>query len=189
MELQPGAAQPFLALPSAYTLSPIPQDICHHSSYSSLTLALPPPNLYCSHSQYIPPYRIPLSKQKDPAGHGGVWRVCPVLHIESHHFLPRWQMLLPQTTQLRENSLQMLSYRLSNLHTHPTPLVNTTGRSGMAGWDRRRWQHSPAASRLCSVPKTQPISKSPPPVPVGAISSHTLTAAAGFCLQPNTQKC
>lgn len=44
-----------------------------------------------------PASQFPFSKQKDPAGHGRGRRVCPMQHIESHHFLSSRQMLPPQT--------------------------------------------------------------------------------------------
>lgn len=97
-----------------------------------------------------------------------------MLHIESHHFLPRWQMLLPQTTQLRENSLQMLSYRLSNPHTH-----DTLGEHDRDGWMGQ--EEMPAQScclQAVRCPQNTAHFQITPLVPVGAISSHTLTAAA-----------
>lgn len=75
----------------------------------------------------------------------------------------------------------------------PAHTPDTLGEHDREKWDDWMGQEEMAAQSCClqavQCPQNAAHFQITPPVPVGAISSHTLTAAAGFCLQPNTQKC
>ena len=92
---------------------------------------------------------------------------------------PAGRCSLPRqyTTKLRENSLQMFSYQLSNLHTHPILSVNAEsekwdgwmGQEEIPAWRDVRSCYLQAVQSAAvlraawrwSIPKTQAISKSP----------------------------
>lgn len=81
------------------------------------------------------------------------------------------------TTKLRENSLQMFSYQLSNLCAHPIPSANVesekwdgwTGQKEIPAWGHARSCYLQAVqstavlrvTRSWSLPKTQATSESP----------------------------
>lgn len=110
------------------------------------------------------------------------------------------------TPKLRETSLQFFPYQLSNLSTHPIPSARVEsenwddwmGQEEIPAWGdawtcylqpvwsaavlRAAWRRSGVS------PKRRPFPNHLP-VPGWALLSRRLTAAAVFCLQPNTQKC